>query len=869
MASVIAVAPVRSARVRLKCWGDLAITDSASGADLRPRSRKARALFAYLALHPAKPISRERLAGLLWGDRGEEQARASLRQALVELKPLANGPVGAVTVERDHLALDPAAVVTDIIEMHAAAAAGDYEALLKLLPDPDERLFANFDDIDEGFDDWLTIVRGRQADALVVLVSDASAAARAQGRIRDAEALFARSLEFNPEADLEVPQPGSRPILRPAPIAAERASPATGNPRRGIAVLVTVLLTISLLAIAAWQFRRTGPEPPASIAIVPFRNLSGGEQAYFVDGLTEEIMAQLARDPGLRVAGRSSSWQFKGQPSDPGQIGRKLDVAYVLEGSVRSAGDRVRVNVALVKASDGMQLWAETFDGALDDIFAIQHRIGVNVAGAIGSKLVSAQQRTGTLATSGQVYSLYLAARGLIRERNPHAMIAASERLRRALALNPRFAPAWSSLAQVKRWDGNGPGVAGQMARAEALAHARRALALAPDLAEAHGVLGMILGFENSLGRRHIKRAATLDPYNAEFQFWLGHALLNEPNFPAALAAYRRAFAIDPLWTLANHYAVLSAWRMGQRDEAIGYVRRIEREGSRHDAHMARGNLAMHSGDLSRAALEYGAARVSTGDPGRQSAAIFMRSTVLFQLGFFDAARDGWVAYRRLGAQEQKQPPEMPHFPAAHLALRQGKLPTVAELASANRGGDPTGQVLVAAMTEALVRAGRAGDAVALYDSKGGLLGLSTRRPDPTSFNAALSSAPIVAATLREVGRRAEADRLLRHADRMIADALRRSGGRAPADIFGEAAQTWALLGKHDAALAGLERATRNGWINAVFPAGDLADDLGDKPAFASLRGNPRFEAIRGRLNGELARERREVSPGLPSRHAI
>lgn len=859
MASVIAVAPVRSARARLKCWGDLAITDAASGADLRPRSRKARALFAYLALHPDKPVSRERLAGLLWGDRGEEQARASLRQALVELKPLTNGPVGAITVERDHLALEPAAVVTDIIEMHAAAAAGDYEALLSLLPDPDERLFANFDDIDEGFDDWLTIVRARQADALVVLVSDASDAARAQGRIRDAEALCARLREFDPEADPEVPQAGPRPMSRPAPIAAERESPATRNLRWRVAVLVAVLLTISILAIAAWQIRRTGPEPPASIAIIPFRNLSGGEQAYFADGLTEEIMAQLARDPELRVAGRSSSWQFKGQPSDPGQIGRKLDVAYVLEGSVRSAGDRVRVNVALVKASDGMQLWAETFDGALDDIFAIQHRIGVNVAGAIGSKLASAQQRTGTLATSGQVYSLYLAARGLIRERNPQAMIAARERLKRALALDPRFAPAWSSMAQVKRWEGNGPGVAGQMARAEALAHARRALALAPDLAEAHGVLGMILGFENSLGQRHIKRAATLDPYNAEFQFWLGNALMNEPNFPAALAARRRAFAIDPLWTLANDYAVLSAWRMGQRDEAIGYVRRIEREGSRHDAHMARGNLAMHSGDLSRAALEYGAARASTDDPGRQSSAINMRSTVLLQLGFFD--RDGWAAYRRFWAREQKQRPEMPHLHAAHLALRQGKLPTAAELASADRGGDPAGQVLVAAMTEALIRAGRAGDAVALYDSEEGLLGLSTRRPDPKSFNAALNSAPIVAATLREVGRRAEADRLLRHADRMIADALRRSGGRAPADIFGEAAQTWALLGKHDAALAGLERATRNGWINAVFPAGDLADDLGDKPAFASLRGNPRFEAIRGRLNGALARERREVSP--------
>src|SRR3982750_2898056 len=138
--------PETAAQLSMRCWGEFALIDG-SGADLRPRGRKTRALVAYLALHPGRPISRERLTGLLWGDRGEEQARASLRQAILELKPLSVGEFKPLTIDRDHVTLRPEALVTDIDRMKEAFAAADYGGLLGMLPESDERLLANLNDI--------------------------------------------------------------------------------------------------------------------------------------------------------------------------------------------------------------------------------------------------------------------------------------------------------------------------------------------------------------------------------------------------------------------------------------------------------------------------------------------------------------------------------------------------------------------------------------------------------------------------------------------------------------------------------------------------------------------------------------------------
>jgi tetratricopeptide (TPR) repeat protein len=242
-------------RTLVRCWGDFAIEDGATGADLRPRGRKARALLAYLVLHPGKAVSREKLTGLLWGDRAEEQARGSLRQTLFELRDLANGG-GLLLVERETVALVPDMVATDIDAMRALLDAEDFPALLATLPDGDELLFANLDGLDPGFDEWLQVERTRQRDVLVALVADASAGALAIGQARAARALHARLLELNPDDRTPAPSESDGPLPGPA-------FATTKPPRkwRAVAVATAVLLSTGAVGGAMW-LRAEAPVAP-------------------------------------------------------------------------------------------------------------------------------------------------------------------------------------------------------------------------------------------------------------------------------------------------------------------------------------------------------------------------------------------------------------------------------------------------------------------------------------------------------------------------------------------------------------------------------------------------------------------------------
>lgn len=843
---VEASASVARAQVRLRCWGDFALTDSNDGTDIKPRGRKARALLAYLALHPGKSVSRERLTGLLWGGRGEEQARASLRQAILELKPLSTEPRSALAIERDHLSLTPGTLTTDLQEMSAAVGAGDYDALLELLPDSDERLFANLDGIDEAFDDWLTIERSRQSDALVTLIADASAAALAEGQTRHARMLHARRRELDPEGGL-APAASLSPESGTPLVAKTADAPKTAPSRLSLWLLPMALALAAVLAGGAWYLNRA-PASAATVVVLPFKGLPA-ENASFAEGLSDEITAQLGRQPGLRVAGRTSASQFRNGAANLIEIGRKLGVSYALEGTVRSDGNHVRVNVALAKTSDGIQLWSDTFDGTLDDVLAIQYRIGESVAEALNVRLARKGVPSGSLATSGQVYSLYLNARGLIRQRNSKAFEAARERLWKAVRLDPHFAPAWSSLAQAEN-----PGGLGKDARARtdrAISFAEKALALAPDLPEAHGVLGMLYGFEDPRGVEHIERAATLDPTNAEYQFWLGNVRAMQFDFSGMLSAYRRAYELDTLWVYPQMMVVQTAWELGLHDEALGYLRRVDSDDSAYDSHVVRSALAHAQGDLSAEAMEWSRAAAATADPGRRGDAIWSQGMVYDQLGLVDLA---YEMRRSAGALNLVAPGSDP------LALiRSGRLPSSSEIESRNRNIPVSWQDtgFVGRAAKVLINAGRASEIVRLYDGPG-ILQISRRRLPglPARW---LQDGPVVAAALKAVGRNSEADRILANLERQIESVLRRSAGRARPGFLAHAAQTWALQGKTDKALATLERVGPTGWASGIDYDDSSLADFGDEPAFEALRGQPRFEAVRRRFNDHMAKERREA----------
>jgi len=633
------------------------------------------------------------------------------------------------------------------------------------------------------------------------------------------------------------------------------AHPAFASVPPGFLRPVLTALVIGLLLVAAFAFVRFGrggtEAAPASIAVLPFRNLSSGDP-YFAEGVAEEIRGQLARDPQFRVAGRTSSGELRNAVDLRG-VGRRLGVSYVLEGSVRSAGGRVRVNAALVQTRDGMQLWSDSFDGTLDDIFAIQQRIGAATATALRRRLAAAPASYARArVTSGEVYSLYLSARGLLRERNPQAIGAARVKLVRAVALDPQFAPAWSSLAQIELGFGWADGPGREAAARRARAAARRALVLAPDLAEAHAVLGLVAGLDHPAAAGHVGRAAALDPASAEYRLWLGHVRYYRADFRAALRDYRRALAIDPLWPTAQKAAVEMAWEMGHAGEALGYVRRIERDGNRYQAHMIRADLAAVRGDFSGQASEIAAAAAATDDAGRRTVAQCRRGLTFRNLG---------LHRRASGIFDSAAAGGLPCPGSDFIVIRQGALPTLAELTSRNRNIPyrlhDLNYVEIAA--KLLINAGRARDVVRLYDSEDGILGLSRHSP-PAAPARIFEDVPLVAAALRAVGRGAEADRILAHVDRLASEALRRSGGTAPPWFLAGTAQLWAMRGKDEAALSALERAMANGWAYATAWDDASLRDIGDEPAFRSLRGHPRFERIRERLRRHLERERRELA---------
>lgn len=824
---------------RLRCWGDFAITDPFSGADLRPRGRKTRALLAYLALHAGKPISRERLTGLLWGDRAEEQARASLRQSIFELRPFTNGPRSLLTVKRDHLVLDPAALVTDIDELRDSAQRGDLELLLHTLPDRDDQLFANLDDVDPGFDDWLTIERAHQREALVALIADAAAVASARGQTREARALNIRLVELDPDRETALApaqQAGSDGTQLAPPSPANAPDPGQ---RWGIAILVALLLTFSVLAIGAWQFQRSQAPPPTTIAVLPFKDLSSRDNAYFAEGVAEEILGQLARNPRLKVMGRTSAWSFKDQPLDAPALGRKLDVAYLVEGSVRTAGPNVRVNISLVRASDGAQLWSERYDGPLDDMFAIQDKIGAAVAGRLDSGNAG-QPAVRAIATRGDVYSLYLTARGLMRERKPAQMGAAVDLLRQAVKLDPRFAPAWARLGGAVKMHGN---FLNELADGNSTKHSqeaeryvRRALALQPDLAEAHATLGMVLDFKTPEAGAHIKRAVRLNPNDAEILFWLGNVYGEDGDYSRQLNALRRSVAIDPLWHRGAIAAAVAAWEMGFRDEARRYAQRAERGDPRLALYM-NVEMARSQGDYSRIVKDVIAARPTLEDAsGAEAYAGF----ALLTLGHSGPSR----LFLRL-------PPDFSQ-------LTSGGSPPAAEgvvRIYRDQSFDFFDTYFLPLLLRQLLNSGRAAEIVGLYDSSEGPLG-RLASDSPKDRIALVELGPTTALALRAVARGSEASRLLARADAEIRRSL--ALGRVPNWFHALAAETWSAQGRRDEALAALQAAANGGWHFVSMAPGP---DIADIPAFRALRGDPRFERVRTRLRALIERERRELGP--------
>jgi TolB-like protein len=324
-----------------------------------------------------------------------------------------------------------------------------------------------------------------------------------------------------------------------------------------------------------------------SIAVLPFVNMSADpEQEYFSDGLSEEILNLLAQIRDLRVIGRTSSFAFKGRNEDLRTIGSTLGVAYLLEGSVRKAGDDLRITAQLIEVEGGSHLWSQSYDRRLENVFAIQTEIAGSIAEALRVSLVGPDQAApvAQAAASLPAYDLFLQARRLIQGRTRAGLEAARELLDEALALDPDYAPALAAAAQAVLHLNDGVlSYGGDIPLDQVVAMAQplidRALALDPALAEAHAVQGLLFSMQRDFVRAEaaLARALALNPGQSDALLWQAGLRGHAGRLREQLAAQRRLAELDPL-NVANLLGM--SWALlesGEVAEAQAAAVRLQR----------------------------------------------------------------------------------------------------------------------------------------------------------------------------------------------------------------------------------------------------------------------------------------------------
>jgi TolB-like protein/DNA-binding SARP family transcriptional activator/Tfp pilus assembly protein PilF len=554
------------------------VTIEVDGRPVAVASKKARALLGYLALREGTEVSRGVLTGLLWGERSESQARGSLRQTLSELRAaLAGSASQSIMASKETVAWVAGSAWIDAKVVETAASGADHDALRDAAEFTGGELMEGLSVGEAGFEQWLAAERerfrllsgriharlmeraehdGRLEEALthgLKLISCDPLQEHihralmrlyaAQGRHDAALAQYERcrrelsnQLGVGPEAETEELARSIRATRREGP-AKPRASPSlTPEPEHG-----------------RWPALSLPDKP--SIAVLPFVNLSGDpEQEYFADGMVEDIITALSRMRWLFVIARASSFTYKGHSVDVKQVARELGVRYVLEGSVRKAASRVRIAGQLIDGSTGAHLWADRFEGALEDVFDLQDRMTASVVGAIAPRLEQAEiERAKRKPTeSMDAYDHYLRGMASFYQRTREGTSEALQMYYRAIELDPGFASAYGVAAfcycmrKAYSWMTDREQEIAETARL-----ARRAVALGRDDAGALSAGGIALAYvvgDLDNGAAFIDQALALNPNLAAAWIDSGWARLwlGEPDL--AIEHLARAMRLSPLY---------------------------------------------------------------------------------------------------------------------------------------------------------------------------------------------------------------------------------------------------------------------------------------------------------------------------------
>lgn len=368
----------------------------------------------------------------------------------------------------------------------------------------------------------------------------------------------------------------------------DRPPPATepSRLRRPAVALAAIALMATAAMLLAFYFNGAGEDRPPvpegatpTIAVLPFDNLSGDPgQAYFSDGLTEEILDRLSQSKDLRVVSRSSSFAFKNRDMDAREIGRQLGAQALVEGSVRREGDRLRISAQLVDAASGYQLWSESFDRRMDDVFAIQREIALAIAQTLKGRLLAPEEAEALEpeAIDPEAYDHFLRGRHHWHRRTEAGLRQSATHFEKALELAPDYAPAWVGLADAYAVLGFYDYLPPREAFPRARDAANRALELDPDNASAWATLGYVAlyyDWDLEAGEAAFQLAIELDPTDSKSHQWYANLLTAAGRFPEAEREMRRATELDPLSLIANAALGWVRYFAGRHEAALEQLR--------------------------------------------------------------------------------------------------------------------------------------------------------------------------------------------------------------------------------------------------------------------------------------------------------
>ena len=598
--------------------------------------RKGLALLIYLA-ETNGPVGRDVLATMFWPESPDEVVRARLRRLLHRLQ-LALGE-DILTTDRSTVRWSQAPEV-DFRLFEQACDQGEFERACQLYRNDFLEGFSPGDC--PQFDEWAFFrreaLRGRAIQAIERVIHDKHAAGDYA-----AAALHARRLvEFDPLSEVY-----GRHLIRNLMLAGDRGSAerhfealtkrlrdeldvAPEDETRAMLEAAAASAADIEGPIRAYAVGRQSDAPGAaafsnssqplpdkpSIAVLPFQNMSGdAEQEYFADGIAEDVLTTLSKIQELLVIARNSSFVFKGQARDVREIGRRLGARYVLEGSVRKAGKRVRLAAQLIDSQNSAHIWADRFEGDLDDVFALQDRITQDIVAAIEVRLTIGEAARVWRKRSGSplAYEHYLKGRTLYANFAKHTHAQARGEFERALAINPTFAPALHLLGftftdQVRfgwtadrattyeaalecaardlaadpnsflAYETEGYARLFQRRHEDALVAGEKAIALGPNSADAYHIAGMIHGYAGDFRKaaQYEEQAHRLSPLSRH-QSWVdeARARFHLGDLVAASDIASRVLVEKPRWLTAQTVLAAALWNLGSKDEARETVGKI------------------------------------------------------------------------------------------------------------------------------------------------------------------------------------------------------------------------------------------------------------------------------------------------------